>query len=209
MKRWKLKPTDGKGASHRSLPVGCISSYKQCSARWEESEPIEYAENLWKYFFPQKKVLKRSKMLGQRWCFFNIFSIALWKTEETIPFYMLYLQTICFYLFFSWRKKNYKNLQGIRGGGVRFSLWTANILLPFCWAASLIRLCCDQKGIRTGSYLCFWILLDTGSPQLKTPPSISIRNDKDCRGMCCFFFVSIAMYVFGPGHAWQWGEQHR
>lgn len=132
MKRWKLKPTDGKGASHRSLPVGCISSYKQCSARWEESEPIEYAENLWKYFFPQKKVLKRSKMLGQRWCFFNIFSIALRKTEETIPFYMLYLQTICFYLFFHEERKTIKTCKELEGEGWDFHY---ELLIYYCLSA--------------------------------------------------------------------------
>lgn len=134
----------------------------------------------------------------------SIFLVLLCeRLKKQSPSTCFICKQFVFIFFFSWRKKNYKNLQGIRGGGVRFSLWTANILLPFCWAASLIRLCCTfRKGIRTGSYLCFWILLDTGSPQLKTPPSISIRNDKDCRGMCCFFFVSIAVYAFGPGHAW-------
>lgn len=66
--------------------------------------------NLWNMLnicgntFPSKDGFEK-KLNGQRCCFFSIFSIALQKTGKTIPFRLLYVQMICFYLFFFMKKE--------------------------------------------------------------------------------------------------------
>lgn len=99
---WSL---DGKGISRHSFTnwVCFLPLAMRCQVRSKWIDGIGWKSV--EIVFPQKRVLKRSKTLGWRCCFSNIFSIALWKTGKPTPFHMLSVPTISLYLFFMKKEK--------------------------------------------------------------------------------------------------------